>query len=511
MKNIIALLLIVGWPLGLSHAQTTIDRQFFDEVDALFKKTVRGGLVDYASLVDDASYEQVVNKLATADLSGLTEQEVIAFYINAYNLLVIRRVVNNYPLPSVFNEVGFFAGKKLKLAGKTVSLNTIEKEYLLKGYPDPRYHFVLVCGAMGCPPIVDFAYRPELLNEQLEQQTRLALNDPNFIQVDDEKRKVSLSQIFNWYKGDFGGSKESALQYINRYRRTTIPSDYEIGYYTYDWSLNEQPDQGTATIQSNNQNRYVVSATIPKGTLESKSFYNLYTQRVGNGESSGQRSNFFTTTYSVVYGVSNRFNAGFDLRYRRVRNDDLPASPLRLLRRVDGTNSRQGITNVGPKIRWSPTQFLPNFSIQSAFWFPLGRDLEGTEDKTFLDFDGASWLTQLFNDLSIGDNFSLFTELDFFLEDIGNRDEGDLNRFSTPVTGILSYFPNPKTTIYALANYSPYWQQDFDYFFQGGIGLKYQFTPQLEVELLYTAFTNQFLANNNGRASTFNLGFRINR
>jgi len=36
-------------------------------------------------------------------------------------------------------------------------------------------------------------------------------------------------------------------------------------------------------------------------------------------------------------------------------------------------------------------------------------------------------------------------------------------------------------------------------------------TTNLEFEALYTGFTNQFLAQNNGRAQTFNIGVRISR
>ena len=74
---------------------------------------------------------------------------------------------------------------------------------------------------------------------------------------------------------------------------------------------------------------------------------------------------------------------------------------------------------------------MPNFSIQSAFWFPLGNNRTGDEESTFLDFEGAVWYTQLSNDFRLGNNFSLFTELDFLLEDIGDRNDGHLNRFSS--------------------------------------------------------------------------------
>ncbi|MEM9929134.1 MAG: hypothetical protein AAF840_04910, partial [Bacteroidota bacterium] len=143
-------------------------------------------------------------------------------------------------------------------------------------------------------------------------------------------------------------------------------------------------------------------------------------------------------------------------------------------------------------------------------WIPLADNLEGGDGSRFTDWNNPTWFTQVFNDFSIGSNFSFFTEVDLVWEDIGNTEEGSLNRFSTPITGIFSYFPTPKTTLYGLASYSPFWQENFDYFYQLGAGAKYQFTPKFELELLATAFDNQFLNSVNGNAGTVNLGLRFN-
>jgi len=75
---------------------------------------------------------------------------------------------------------------------------------------------------------------------------------------------------------------------------------------------------------------------------------------------------------------------------------------------------------------------------------------------------------------------------------------------------IFSYFPNPKTTFYALGSYSAIWVENFDYFYQYGLGAKYQFSRDFELELLVTDFTNKNLVQNNGTAGTFNLGIRYN-
>ncbi|MEM6377326.1 MAG: DUF547 domain-containing protein [Bacteroidota bacterium] len=511
MKNLTNTLILLLSLTTLVNAQSNITNAFFDRTETFLQAHVQDGKVAYEDLDQNAELAGLIKEIETANLQGLDAKTIQAFYINAYNLLVIDAAAEAYPVNSVLRVIGFFDSKKRLVAGEKITLNQLEKDRLLKTYQDPRFHFVLVCGAIGCPPITDFAYRPELLDEQLETQTKKALNNPEFIIVNAAEQKAELSQIFEWYDGDFGGGKESARTFINKYRTSAIPADYKIGFYAYDWSLNDVTKNNSIAAIGNSANRYVVSAAIAEGTTETKIFNNLYTQRTGDGENLTQRSTFFTSFVSFLYGVNNRFNAGFDLRYRRVANEALPNSAFGVFGSGDAGSFRQGVTTIGPKIRWAPFEKLPNFSIESAFWFPIGEDLEGNGDLPFIDWNGATWWTQFFNDYTLSSKFSLFTEIDFLWEDIGNVEEGALNRVSTPATVILSYFPNPKTTLYVLTNYSPFWQENFDYFAQAGLGAKYQVNRNLEFEMLYTAFTNDFLQTNNGQASTLNFGIRVNR
>ncbi|MEM6769750.1 MAG: DUF547 domain-containing protein [Bacteroidota bacterium] len=487
---------------------------FFAETDALLTRYVKNGRVDYAGLKSSGALTPLINEIAQADLSTLKGNDRKAYLINAYNLLVINQALENYPLKSVLDVNGFFDGKKQNVGGRKLTLNQLEKDLLLKEFKDARLHFVLVCGATGCPPITSFAYQPNQLESQLDRQTRLALNDATFIRVNGDK--AELSKIFEWYASDFGGSKANVLDFINKYRSQAIPASAKVSYYEYDWNLNNTNGRAAADLPSeigggaaptggNNAARYVVSSTIPTGTFEVKVFNNLYSQ-----EAAGERSSFFTSSTSVLYGLTDRFNVGFDLRYRRVRYDEAGTASNFDVLGSGGTFSRSAITGFGPKIRVAPFNQLPNFSIQSAYWFPVEDNLSGAQGGRFTEFDGGIWFTQIFNDFPIGNNFSFFTEVDAVLEDIGAQEDGRLNRFSTPVTGIFSYFPNPKTTLYGLASYSPFWQEDFDYFYQLGAGAKYQFTPNFEIEVLVTAFDNQFLSQNNGRAGTVNLGTRFN-
>lgn len=500
--------------LGALKAQQ-LSPQFFDRVDAFMQKYVSHGQVDYTAVKAADATQSLVEEIATASLEGTSAATHQAFLINAYNVLVVHAIVQNYPVKSVKDISGFFTKTQHLIAGERITLNDLEKESLLRAFGDARFHFVLVCAAVDCPPITSFAYRPAKLEEQLEARTHFALNDPDFIRVDAENQQVELSQIFEWYASDFGGKASEVRSFINRYRTNPIPAAYKQAFYAYDWSLNGVSKTAKSTSvdppTGNNAIRYVVSATIPQGRTETKIFNNLYTQATRNGAELSDRSTFFTTFVTSLYGVSPRFNAGVEIRYRRVLNAPFPSSPFQVFGgKGEMHQMRSGIATIGPKIRWAPVPKWQNFSVQSALWLPLERDLEGTSSLPYIDWNGPSWWTQIFNDFSLGDNFSLFTEIDFLWEDMGMQSEGAFNRISTPATVILSYFPHPQVTLYWLNGVSPYWAPQWDYFAQTGLGAKYQLNRDLEFEVLYTAFTNAFLLENEGRAATVNLGLRFN-
>ena len=504
MKYIFIPFLFLVWVPGILAQELT----FFERTNQFMSEHITDGQVNYAQM-DQVALNILMQEIAKTDHTQMTGNERKAYLINAYNLAVLYSVQMHYPVASVQDVPNFFDTKNLEVNGERISLNELEKEILFPAFPDPRLHFVLVCGAIGCPPIINAAYLPETLEAQLDEQTSKALNRAAFIDL--KEGDLYWSSLFDWYASDFGGNKVERIEWINRFRSEALTTDLKTKVLPYDWILNEKKEtvSGIADQSANNAIRYVVSSTIPKGTTETKIFNNLYTQATGDGSTLLDRSNFFTTFITSLYGVSDRLNVGLEARYRRVSNTRFGTSLLDVFSTNERTGFRDGFTTIGPKIRWAPVPKWGNFSIQSAFWFPLRDDLEGTDALPYMDWNGATSWTQIFNDFSLGNSFSLFTEVDVLLEDIGS-DEDDLNRLSTPVTVIASYFPEPNTTLYVLNGFSPYWKPDLDYFYQAGVGGKYQFSRKFEVELLYTYFTNSFLLENNGRASTFNFGIRIN-
>lgn len=223
--------------VSIGYGQGTTD--FFSKADIFFSTYVKDGRVDYKTIKSNpASLNELVDMAKNSTVSKENANEYQAFWINGYNISVIKTVVDNYPIASPLKKAGFFDGIKQEIGGKKITLNDIENKLLRGNFKsEPRFHFVLVCAGLGCPPIMNKAYKPNTLDAQLETQTKIALNDPKFIRVN--KNKAQVSQIFEWYKGDFTKNGKLAA-YIDSYRDEKFPAKVKVSYYPYDWTLNDK-------------------------------------------------------------------------------------------------------------------------------------------------------------------------------------------------------------------------------------------------------------------------------
>lgn len=238
--NKVTLLIFLIFTTPKAFAQTTLPT-FTAEADVFFKKFVVDGKVNYAAVKKDAtSIQALTTKIGSMNLADAPDDSKKAFYVNAYNLLVIQAVANLYPLQTVMAKPGFFDKTLHQVAGEKLALNDLEKKKLLEPYRDARLHFVLVCAAVSCPPLASFAYTPDQINMQLDNRTKLALNNPAFIRVNTSKQQVQVSKIFDWYKTDFLKNNQPILAFINTYRQNKIPENYQFNYYEYDWNLNKK-------------------------------------------------------------------------------------------------------------------------------------------------------------------------------------------------------------------------------------------------------------------------------
>lgn len=196
-----------------------------------------GSRVDYAKMVRSgrlhayAALASRLGELSPAELPADVPAR-LAFWINLYNALVIHA---NAVLGAPAGKAGRAAlysgasGVAYRVAGFRLSLDDIEHG-IVRGSPpgdarsfapddpraplavpraafDARVHFALNCGARSCPPIKIF--------DAANLERGLALAARSFCEsavlVDEARRTVTLSRLFDWYRVDFGRNDAEVL------------------------------------------------------------------------------------------------------------------------------------------------------------------------------------------------------------------------------------------------------------------------------------------------------------
>ncbi len=495
---------------------------FFSSANRFFNEYVSNGMVNYSAIHSDRKeLDGLTNQIKNIRLELLTESVKKSFLINTYNILIIKNVVDHYPIKSPMDISGFYNGIKHEVGGNKITLDEIENKELRPVYKDARFHFVLVCGAKGCPPIINNAFFPDKLENQMDVQAKAALNNTDFIKVNDAEKKVLLSEIFKWYEADFKQGGASVIGFINKYRENKIPEDYKVDYYTYDWSLNElsvnsveqplNPAKDVSNIQA-----YTPSVLLKRNQWEYKFFNNLYTQtkgfdKDGNKVNYHSRSTYFSSINQFLIGISPKLSIGGDVWIKSVRNDSETSSPFAVLKFENTPKTRTAISSVGPKIKIAPFKKLVHLAIQSTFLIPVLKDQEGVlNGKPYLSADRYLLITQFYYDYSIGNKFQLFFQLAPWLS-VNKTFVAKSINLATPVDVFLSWFPSKRVTVYIQNEFWPSYNEIgiSSWFRQEGVGLKFQLIPGLlETEVLYTKFT---MGVNAGAGQTFNFGVRIIR
>jgi hypothetical protein len=70
-------------------------------------------------------------------------------------------------------------------------------------FGEEKIHFAVNCASESCPILRDEAYSPSKLKAQLDDQARSFLGDGVRNKMKWDGKTLYLSQIFNWYRGDF--------------------------------------------------------------------------------------------------------------------------------------------------------------------------------------------------------------------------------------------------------------------------------------------------------------------
>ncbi len=246
----VAAMVTLGVPV---HAAPGTPPQYDDYRTALMAFVDAHGMVDYAGLKDQRGYlddfviwlEQLDPKMYEA----WTPRDKFALWINAYNALTLRAVIDHYPIDppvpngsypnnSIRQIQGVWDFNKVNVMGQAMTLGYIETKILRRDFHDPRVHMALVPAAVAGPALRNEPYEGAKLDAQLDDQVRTFLADPRHFRIDRTRKEVRVSEIFRWYADDFAVQK-FAGPYVSDADRAFL-RDVRVTYLPYDWTLNEQ-------------------------------------------------------------------------------------------------------------------------------------------------------------------------------------------------------------------------------------------------------------------------------
>jgi hypothetical protein len=249
-------LVIVSKPVA---AADPFDHTVFDRVLRAYVN--ESGQVNYTALKANRSeldaYVDALGKISPPSHPGSFSgrEEKLAYWINAYNALVLRGVIDAYPVKSVKDIKyfsGFFNRTWFNVGGESYTLNNIEHDILRAEFDEPRIHAAINCASVGCPRLEASAFFAEGIEAKLDAVIARFLNESRNVTIDATNKTVTLSKILGWFGSDFigwyntkfGVADAGVLDYVALYIKEGFETTWEVRYHSYDWSLNDQERYG---------------------------------------------------------------------------------------------------------------------------------------------------------------------------------------------------------------------------------------------------------------------------
>ncbi len=235
-------------PTPAAETQVPADHADWTRLLKTYVKADSDGItrVDYAGLAasetDRSALDAYIARFAETDLSEKTDANFAA-WANLYNAVTVRHIVDRYPVKSI--KDGYLAGPwkrvTVRAGGREVSLDAIEHKILRKTWGTPDVHYALNCASYSCPNLPAKAWEAASLRQDLGDAARAYVNHPRGVTV--TSRGLNVSEIYNWFEEDFGGSKKAVVEHLLEYAEPGLAAKIRamprIVGYQYDWSLND--------------------------------------------------------------------------------------------------------------------------------------------------------------------------------------------------------------------------------------------------------------------------------
>jgi hypothetical protein len=270
VAGVILTVLVVGSAAPRAQDSEAARRQVYDQILDL---NVRDGFVYYRALrAERGRLDSYVASLGSPSIESASREEQIAFWLNAYNAIVLKTVVDHYPIVrrtqeypalSIRQIPGAFDRTPHRVAGKSLTLDQIEQT-VLPPFHDPRVFLALGRGAVGSGRLRSEAYTGADLERQLGEISKECASRSTCIQIEQARNTMAVSSVFSWRRNEFAeawGDKAAPLyasrspieravisfiapHMLNAERDFLAKNEFKVEYLPFDWSLNDLSGRG---------------------------------------------------------------------------------------------------------------------------------------------------------------------------------------------------------------------------------------------------------------------------
>lgn len=241
------------WLQNDPSSEITVDHSTWDQFLQSYLLDGNGGVnqVRYGQVspADRAKLEGYIRKLEQMPVSRLQRAEQKPFWINLYNAVTAKVIIDHYPVKSIRDidiSPGLFSngpwGKKLvTVEGQKVTLDDIEHRILRPIWKDPRIHYGVNCASIGCPNLQPVAYTRDNTEDLLDKGAREYINHDRGARIENDR--LVVSSIYSWFEVDFGGNDAGVITHLKKYARPKLQEKLKsvnrIADSGYDWTLND--------------------------------------------------------------------------------------------------------------------------------------------------------------------------------------------------------------------------------------------------------------------------------
>ncbi len=243
------------WTAHDASSRAHIDHSLWDRLLKTYMRPHADGVnrVAYArvSQADRKGLADYLASLQSVRISAYSRDEQRAYWINLYNALTVKVVLDHYPVESIRDitlgwltlvpGTGPWSKKLVSVEGERLSLNDIEHRILRPIWRDPRLHYAVNCASIGCPNLQREAFTPENSEALLTRAAREYVNHPRGAHV--RGGRLIVSSIYHWFREDFDGSDKGVIRHLRGYADPALNARLDgverIASHEYDWALND--------------------------------------------------------------------------------------------------------------------------------------------------------------------------------------------------------------------------------------------------------------------------------